>query len=79
MGIYAAFGHYFDEILENSNSILLGVDYSYNLSYHSRLSMQLEYLGLDSPNLSPVLGPFYFMDGRGDRLDLLSASLGVSY
>lgn len=76
VGIYAAFGHYFDEILENSNSILLGVDYSYNLSYHTRLSMQLEYLGLDSPNLSPVLGPFYFMDGRGDRLDLLSASLG---
>lgn len=76
MGIYAAFGHYFDEILDSSNSFLLGIDYSYELSYQTRLAMQLEYLGLGSNRLIPVLEPFYFMNGKGDRLDLLCASLG---
>lgn len=75
LGIYAAFSHYFDEIFASSNSFLLGIDYSYNLNYYSKLTMQLEYLGLGNKNLSPILGPFAFMNGKGDRLDLLSANL----
>ncbi|HOA40760.1 MAG TPA: hypothetical protein PKM10_04850 [Halanaerobiales bacterium] len=75
MGVYAAFGHYFDDVLDSSNSLLLGIDYSYNLNYYTKITLQLEYLGLGNRSLSPVLGPFIFMNGRGDRLDLLSASL----
>lgn len=74
-GVYAAVSHYFDDRLASSNSYLLGIDYSYNLDYYTKLNMQLEYLGLDNSNLSPVLGPFLVMNSGGERLDLLNGSI----
>jgi len=44
LGVYGAFGHYFEEAGESGNSYLIGADYSYNIGYHGKLTMQLEYL-----------------------------------
>lgn len=74
-GIYAALGHYFDDEVDSSNSYLLGLDYSYNLDYYTKISMQLEYLRLDNSNLSSLLGPFILINTEKERLDLLNGSI----
>ncbi len=74
-GIYAALGHYFAEGAASSNSYLLGVDYSYNIDYYSKLTMQLEYLGLDNSNLVSLLGPYSIINNGNKGINLLSGSL----
>ena len=75
LGVYGSFGHYFGEEIEQGNSYLMGVDYSYNLDYYSKLTMQLEYLGLDGNNLMPLLGPYMLLSSGKERMDLLSGNL----
>jgi hypothetical protein len=75
IGVYGAFGHYFGEEPEQNNSYLLGIDYSYNIDYYSKLTMQLEYLGLDSSNLTQLLGPFMMMSSGKERTGLLTGNL----
>ena len=43
IGVYGAFGRYFSEEQEQYNSYLLGIDYSYNIDYYSKLTT-VEYL-----------------------------------
>lgn len=77
LGVYGAFGHYFEEAGDNSNSYLVGVDYSYIVNYY-KLTMQLEYLGLDGINLAQLLGLYspYSMVGSGkERTDLFTGAL----
>lgn len=74
-GIYAALGHYFNEEVDNSNSYLLGLDYSYNIDYNTKINIQLEYLALDNSNLRSLLGPFIMMCNGKDRLELMNANL----
>lgn len=75
LGVYGAFGHYFGEGSEKSNSYLVGVDYSYNIDYYSKLTMQLEYLGLDRSNLTQLLGPYIVLSSGRERTELLTGSL----
>jgi len=75
LGIYGAFGHYFEEAGKNNNSYLLGVDYSYNIGYYGKLTMQMEYLLIDGINLLQALGPFAMMSGGEERTHLLTGNL----
>lgn len=75
IGVYGAFGRYFGEDPEQSNSYLLGVDYSYNIDYYRKLTMQLEYLGLDGSNLTPLLGLFMMMGSGKELTNLLTGNL----
>lgn len=75
LGVYGAFGHYFGEELEQNNSYLLGVDYSYNIDYYRKLTMQLEYLGLDGSNLTQILGSYMMMSSGKERTNLLTGNL----
>ncbi|HHU82571.1 MAG TPA: hypothetical protein GXZ26_06170, partial [Firmicutes bacterium] len=75
LGVYGAFGHYFEKAGESGNSYLIGADYSYNIGYHGKLTMQLEYLGLDGSNLSQLLGPFIMMGSGEERTQLLTGNL----
>ncbi|HBT16413.1 MAG TPA: hypothetical protein DEB05_05595 [Firmicutes bacterium] len=75
LGVYGSFGHYFGEGIEKSNSYLMGVDYSYNIDYYGKLTMQLEYLGLDRSNLTQLLGPFMMISSGKQSTDLLSGSM----
>ncbi|HHT05282.1 MAG TPA: hypothetical protein GXZ97_03320 [Hydrogenispora sp.] len=75
IGVYGAFGHYFGEEQEQYNSYLLGIDYSYNIDYYSKLTMQLEYLGLEGSNLTPLLGPLLMMSSGKERTHLLTGNL----
>ena len=75
LGVYGSFGHYFGEGKEQGHSHLVGVDYSYNIDYYSKLNMQLEYLGLDGNNLLPLLGPYMLLSSGKERMDLLSGNL----
>lgn len=75
LGVYGAFGHYFGEAGESGNSYLIGADYSYNIGYHAKLTMQMEYLLLDGSNLSQWLGPFITLGSGGERTNLLTGML----
>ena len=76
LGIYGAYGYYFEEDIDNSKSYLLGADYSYNINYYTKISMQLEYLGLEIDSLEPQLRKSLLkMDTNDKRLDLLTGSI----
>ena len=79
IGAYGAFGYYFDDLndeVKNSKSYLLGADYSYNLNYNKKISMQLEYLGLELNSLDLSLRKTLLkMDSNDNRLDLMTGSL----
>lgn len=75
VGVYGAFGRYFGDDSVQSNSYLLGIDYSYNIGYYNKLTMQLEYLGLDHLNLLQLLGPMITMSSGKERTDLLTGRL----
>jgi hypothetical protein len=72
-GVYGAFGHYYDEHSGSSRSYLAGADWSYSLDYNTKITMQLEYLGLELHSFSPaVLEKLPGMQGSDQRLDLLA-------
>lgn len=72
LGVYGALGHYFDKGVESSTSLLLGADYSYNLDYNTKLTIQLEYLGLELSSLAPQQREGLLkMKGSDKRLGLL--------
>lgn len=75
IGVYGAYGRYFGGEPAQSNSYLLGVDYSYNVDYYRKLTMQLEYLGLDGGNLAQLLGPLIMMGSGKERTNLLTGTL----
>lgn len=78
LGIYGSFGQYFDQGLDSSNSYLLGADYSYNLNYHTKISIYLEYLGVELGFLAPqIRTDLLKMKSDDTRFDLLIG--GVSY
>jgi len=77
LGVYGALGYYFDEGRESDRAYLVGADYSYNLDYNTKITMQLEYLGLDLRSLNPSQrAEFLKMDGRDERLDMLVGRVG---
>jgi hypothetical protein len=75
LGVYSSFGHYFDDRIENSNSYLLGADYSYNLNYYTKINMQVEYLGIDFNSLRLEQMSYLNIDNRDNRLSLLTGSI----
>ncbi len=75
LGVYTALGQYFGEGVESSNSYLLGVDYSYNLNYYTKINMQLEYLGIELNSIDPFLKTYLNLASEDNRLDLLTGSL----
>ena len=75
LGVYGSIGHYFGAGTEKGHSYLVGVDYSYNIDYYGKLTMQLEYLGLDCNNLTPLLGSYMMLSSGKERMDLLSGNL----
>ncbi len=46
IGLYGAFGCYFDKNINNSYSYLLGADYSFFVSYNTKIIVQAEYMGI---------------------------------
>ena len=80
LGVYGALGRYFecDGSTKSSMGYLLGADYSYNLDYFTKITMQLEYLGMELSGLAPsIKTQFLKMDPSDNRLDLLMGR--VSY
>ncbi|NMB26085.1 MAG: hypothetical protein GX986_11190 [Firmicutes bacterium] len=78
LGVYGALGRYFDSGLarQSNMSYLLGADYSYNPDYFTKITMQLEYLGIDLYSLAPsIRTQLLKMDPNDNRLDLLTGSL----
>ncbi|NMB16181.1 MAG: hypothetical protein GX980_03605 [Firmicutes bacterium] len=72
LGVYGAFGLYFDQDVDSSRSYLAGVDYSYNLDYDAKITMQLEYLGIEPDSMEASMRTGLLkMDSSDDRLDLL--------
>ena len=55
IGLYGAFGCYFDENISNSYSYLLGADYSFFIGYNTKIIVQAEYMGLDLNNLNSIM------------------------
>ena len=80
LGVYGALGRYFecDGTTTSSMGYLLGADYSYDLDYFTKITMQLEYLGMELNSLAPsIKTQFLKMDPSDNRLDLLMGR--VSY
>lgn len=75
IGVYGAFGRYFGAEPEQSSSYLLGVDYSYNVDYYRKLTMQVEYLGLDRLDLGQLLGLLNMTGSGKEKTNLLTANL----
>jgi hypothetical protein len=75
LGVYGSVGHYFGEGTEKGHSYLAGIDYSYNIDYYGKLTMQLEYLSLEGNNLMSLLGPFMLLSSGKERMHLLSGNL----
>lgn len=77
-GVYGSVGRYFEEGLESSTSYLVGADYSHDLDYFTKITMQVEYLGLQPDSLDAGLkASLLKMDPSDTRLDLLMGR--VSY
>ena len=75
-GVYGALGYYFDTGVDSSRSYLVGVDYSRSIDYYRKLTLQLEYLGIQPGNLDPtVKANLLNLDGDDHQLDLLTASV----
>ncbi|HHU51240.1 MAG TPA: hypothetical protein GXZ36_05435 [Firmicutes bacterium] len=75
IGFYGAYGHYFGDGVESSNSYLLGADYSYNLNYNTKITMQLEYIGVELNFLEPAYRTALLkLESDDDRLDLLAGA-----
>ncbi len=75
-GVYGAYGHYFGEGIESGNSYLLGADYSYNLDRGTKITFQMEYLGVKLNFLEPSLrNELLKMESDDQRLEFLIGSL----
>jgi hypothetical protein len=75
LGVYGSYGHYFGDGVERSNSYMLGADYSYTINYHTTVTMQLEYLGVELKFLEPFQrAALLKMEGDDERLDLLTGA-----
>lgn len=75
-GVYGAYGHYFEEGIESSDSYLLGADYSFNLNYNTKITFQMEYLGVELKFLEPSLrNELLKMESDDQRIDFLIGSL----
>ena len=65
-----------DTGVDSSRSYLVGVDYSRSIDYYRKLTLQLEYLGIQPGNLDPtVKANLLNLDGDDHQLDLLTASV----
>lgn len=72
LGVYGALGYYFDDGINSSMSYLAGADYSYNLNYNTKVTVQMEYLGVEPDSLEPAEKVNLLKMGSADRrLDLL--------
>lgn len=77
-GVYGSVGYYFEEGMDSSTSYLVGADYSYDLDYFTKITMQVEYLGLEPDSLEAGLkAALLKMHPSDTRLDLLMGR--VSY
>ena len=77
-GIYGSVGRYFEEGMESSTSYLVGADYSYDLDYLTKITLQVEYLGLQPDSLEAGLKTSLLkMNPSDTRLNLLMGR--VSY
>lgn len=75
-GVYGAYGHYFGAETESSDCYLLGADYSYNYNYDTKITFQMEYLGVELNFPEPFLRTELLKMESGDRrLDFLIGSL----
>lgn len=75
IGVYGAYGYYFGNGVESSNSYLLGADYSYNLNYNTKITIQLEYIGMELNFLKPAhRAALLKMESDDDRIDLLTGA-----
>jgi hypothetical protein len=75
-GVYGAYGHYYGEGSESSDSFLLGADYSCTYNYNTKITFQMEYLGVELRFLEPELRKELLkMDSDDQRLDFLIGSL----
>lgn len=75
-GVYGAYGHYYGEGAENCNSYLLGADYSFINNYNSKITFQMEYLGVELDFLEPSFrNEILQMESDDQKLDLLIGSL----
>jgi hypothetical protein len=75
-GVYGAYGHYYGEGIKSSDSFLLGADYSYTYNYNTKITFQMEYLGVELSFLEPELRKELLkMDSDDQRLDFLIGSL----
>jgi len=71
-GVYGALGRYFDKDMESRRGYLIGADYSYNLDYWTKVTMQLEYLRLELNSLTPdQRSELLKLKGSDRTLDLL--------
>lgn len=76
VGVYGAFGHYFDNGVQSSQSYLAGLDYSHSIDYFRKLTLQLEYLGIQLGNLGQIVGAGMLNLREDDhQLDLLAANV----
>lgn len=75
-GIYGAYGHYFEEGIESSDSYLLGADYSFINNYNTKITFQMEYLGVELKFLeSSLRNEVLKMENDDQRIDFLIGSL----
>ncbi|MGI6083689.1 MAG: hypothetical protein ACOYEP_12570 [Limnochordia bacterium] len=75
VGIYGAMGLYFDGDADHGRSYMAGVDWSYRLNHYTRVTMQLEYLGLRHDLVLPVLGLLPEVSESKECVDLLAGRL----
>ncbi len=75
-GVYGAYGHYFGEGVESGRSYLLGADYSYNLNPGTKITIQMEYLGVEPRFLEPGLREELLkMESGEERIDFLIGNM----
>ena len=76
IGVYGAYGHYFGEGIKSSDSYLLGADYSFTNNYNTKITFQLEFLGVELKFLEPQLRKELLkMKSDDQRIDFLVGNI----
>lgn len=75
LGVYGSYGHYFGDGVKQSNSYMLGADYSYTINYNTTITMKLEYLGVELKFLEPAQrAALLKMEHDDERIDFLTGA-----
>ncbi|MCK4524478.1 hypothetical protein KAU15_06090, partial [candidate division WOR-3 bacterium] len=78
IGLYGAFGYYFNHNISNTYSYLLGADYSFFINSNTKIIIQIEYIGIDLNNIdSYMIESFLNLYDNNKLLNIVTGNISI--